>query len=265
MTWFKVDDRFGDHPKVIAAGNAAVGMWIRCGAWCAQHGADGRVPKQLLSRFGTQTQANRLVEVGLWQDGGDVYVFRDWAEYQPLAAETQARRRERADAGKRGAEARWEKERMATAMAVASSTSMPPTRPDPTRISTPTNNSKSVEPDPAGGGFDQRYAEALDHAVQAELDRTHPAPRNPQAWAKAVRARIDRDHGAEISRAVKAGHPLGIPPQQRVADKADHARSFTAGLWHTGLSADEVFAEALEVHPSQHEAITAELQTRDPT
>lgn len=33
MTWFKVDDGFYDHPKVDQLPNAAVGLWVKCGAW----------------------------------------------------------------------------------------------------------------------------------------------------------------------------------------------------------------------------------------
>lgn len=29
MPWFRVDDDFALHPKAIAAGNAALGLWVR--------------------------------------------------------------------------------------------------------------------------------------------------------------------------------------------------------------------------------------------
>ncbi|STD70923.1 Uncharacterised protein [Corynebacterium ulcerans] len=33
MTWFKVDDGFYDHPKFLDVPNAAVGLWVKAGAW----------------------------------------------------------------------------------------------------------------------------------------------------------------------------------------------------------------------------------------
>ena len=33
--WFKVDDNLALHPKVLGAGNAAMGMWVRAGSWSA--------------------------------------------------------------------------------------------------------------------------------------------------------------------------------------------------------------------------------------
>lgn len=32
MPWFVVDDSAHSHPKFIKAGNAAVGLWMRCGS-----------------------------------------------------------------------------------------------------------------------------------------------------------------------------------------------------------------------------------------
>ena len=35
MAWFKVDDKLAFHPKVLTAGNTAIGLWVRAGAWSA--------------------------------------------------------------------------------------------------------------------------------------------------------------------------------------------------------------------------------------
>ena len=52
MPWFKVDDRLAHHPKVMAVGNAAMGLWVRAGSWSAAHLTDGYVPTELLSTLG---------------------------------------------------------------------------------------------------------------------------------------------------------------------------------------------------------------------
>ncbi|MFM9368162.1 mucin-2 [Streptomyces sp. Da 82-17] len=70
MTWFKIDDSAHMHPKVIAAGNAALGLWLRCGAYCAQHLTEGAVPAAVAKQYGTGPQAAKLVKVGLWHEHG---------------------------------------------------------------------------------------------------------------------------------------------------------------------------------------------------
>jgi len=41
MPWFKVDDTLAFHAKVVAAGNAAMGLWVRAGAHSMQQLTDG--------------------------------------------------------------------------------------------------------------------------------------------------------------------------------------------------------------------------------
>ncbi|MFM9368090.1 mucin-2 [Streptomyces sp. Da 82-17] len=70
MSWFKIDDSAHTHPKVIKAGNAAVGLWVRCGAYCAQHLTEGHVPGAIAKQYGTAPQARKLVASGLWHEAG---------------------------------------------------------------------------------------------------------------------------------------------------------------------------------------------------
>ncbi|MEU6582837.1 hypothetical protein [Nocardia sp. NPDC046763] len=105
MPWFRIDDQAAFHAKIVAAGNAAVGLWARAGAWSAGALTDGFIPKHMVATLGTTSQAKRLVQVGLWTaaDGGG-YQFHQWAERQPYSkAETE---RKRAEARERMARAR---------------------------------------------------------------------------------------------------------------------------------------------------------------
>jgi hypothetical protein len=70
MPWFKIDDSAYSHPKFVRAGNAALGLWLRCGAYSAQHLLEGHVPGFIAKAFGTDPQARKLVVVGLWHDFG---------------------------------------------------------------------------------------------------------------------------------------------------------------------------------------------------
>lgn len=84
------------HPKAVSAGNAAMGLWVRAGSWCAAHLTDGSLPRAMVKPLGGRTRdANRLVEVGLWDQpfgpDGD-FVFRDWDHYQKSKAQVEAKR-----------------------------------------------------------------------------------------------------------------------------------------------------------------------------
>lgn len=93
MTWFRIDDNFALHPKVLAAGNAAIGLWARAGAWSAQMLTDGRVPADIIPVLGgRQEDADALVRVGLWTETLHGYEFHDWQGRQPTKAEVEARR-----------------------------------------------------------------------------------------------------------------------------------------------------------------------------
>lgn len=92
MPWFRIDDKAHSHPKLIKAGNAALGLWLRCGSYAAQHLTDGIVPGVVAELYGTKPQAAKLVKAGLWHEHGHNcpsgcpdpapgdYVFHDFLE-----------------------------------------------------------------------------------------------------------------------------------------------------------------------------------------
>ena len=94
MPWFKVDDTLALHHKAVAAGNSAMGLWVRAGSWSMQTLSDGFIPDVIVSTLGSHGQAKKLVEVGLWDRLATGYAFHEWSERQPTKAEV---RQERAD------------------------------------------------------------------------------------------------------------------------------------------------------------------------
>lgn len=107
MAWFKADDQLPFHPKVLAAGNAAMGLWIRAGTWSSSQLTDGFIPTAIASAMANECDADALVDANLWDrvDGG--YQFHDWADFQPSAEEEREKRAARKRAGRKGAAARW--------------------------------------------------------------------------------------------------------------------------------------------------------------
>lgn len=94
MAWFKVDDGFHSHPKVLDLSPSSIGIWALMGSWSAGYLTDGCVRANIIERFGgTSQNIAELVNSGLWIDNGDgTYQFKDWDEYQPKKVDIEAER-----------------------------------------------------------------------------------------------------------------------------------------------------------------------------
>lgn len=115
MPWFKVDDQLATHPKVVAAGNAAMGLWARAGSWSAQQLTDGHIPAAMVAVLGGRpADARKLVQVGLWDIAGDGYRFHDWEEYQPTRGVVEAQRSNRSSSATLANHKRWHAKRGVT-------------------------------------------------------------------------------------------------------------------------------------------------------
>lgn len=191
MTWFKVDDNLALHPKVLAAGNAAMGLWVRAGSWCAANLTDGSLPTAMVSPLGGRRRdAERLCEVGLWGkvDGG--YQFKNWPEYQPTKVEI---KRDREATAKRVSEWR-ERQRNTVTNTVTNGVQTAP-RPVPSRPERTTPNGVVEEDTPRRSRETllpstwqptpehiHRAAEtSLDLLVEAEKFRAHAATNERRA------------------------------------------------------------------------------------
>lgn len=112
MPWFVVDDSAHSHPKMVKAGNAAVGLWMRCGSYAAQHLTDGIVPGDIARMYGTAPQINKLVKLRLWHPSGHAcegcqqppagdYVMHDYLTYNPTRKQVVDRRSKAAEKKRR--------------------------------------------------------------------------------------------------------------------------------------------------------------------
>lgn len=164
MSWFKVDDSFHGHPKVLSIPRrdrlAAIGLWATAGSWCAQHLTDGRFGRHMIEEFGgAEKHATALVRVGLWEENADGSLsFHDWIDWQPTREHVLERR---AAEAKRKQDWRDRKREKATRpqsvpagqerdtggtdagtdAGVRDSSALPdPTRPDPTVVPNGTTN-----------------------------------------------------------------------------------------------------------------------------
>lgn len=106
MAWFKVDDYFYDHPKVLECSTAAIGLWTLAASYASRHLTDGFVSNRCAERFGSDEEILELVSSGLWEETEGGYLFHDWHKYNPSASRIQEIRRKRAEAGRKGGKAR---------------------------------------------------------------------------------------------------------------------------------------------------------------
>ncbi|RPH75613.1 hypothetical protein EHM76_01250 [bacterium] len=93
MPWFKVDDGFHSHPKVIDLPLEAAGLWAKAGSWSADQLTDGFVPNKILKHLGGKVRvAEQLVTAKLWEKVEDGYQFHDWKQHQPTKTQVLERR-----------------------------------------------------------------------------------------------------------------------------------------------------------------------------
>lgn len=206
MPWFKVDDNLAFHAKVIAAGNAAMGLWVRAGSWSAQQLTDGHIPAHMIASLGKPAEAKRLVDVRLWHEVEGGYEFHQWTDEgrrQPTREEVETKR---AEDRERKAAARAEGARKAAELRAASNGSPPgqtedsegnpsgvrPTRPDPTRPKELKNTPRA----PRSVRADDPDFAAFWSVYPKRVDKGHAL----KAWTKAIKEAEPADilRGAKV-------------------------------------------------------------------
>jgi len=135
--WTKLDDGFLGHPKILAAGDQCELLYVRALVYSARYLTDGFISRAALASLTRAKRpeelADKLVEVGLWEDDFDEDGWRihDYHDYNPSAEEV---KRERAAARDRMKNVRANKRRTSpeqTQNFAACSDSPYPSRPDP--------------------------------------------------------------------------------------------------------------------------------------
>lgn len=102
MPWFRLEDGFHSHPKVILAGNEAVGLYVRCGTYAAQHLTDGFIPEHVALLYGTPELTETLVRAKLWRRTRGGWHMPDYLDFNPSREAVEKERKARAER-----QARW--------------------------------------------------------------------------------------------------------------------------------------------------------------
>lgn len=104
MTGFaKLSDNFWRNPKIRSTNVRGSFLYVLAISYSSDHDTDGRIDRFALQAIGgTKAIAAYLVERNLWEEDGDGWRIHDWADHNLTSAE-------RAERGKKGADARWKK------------------------------------------------------------------------------------------------------------------------------------------------------------
>jgi hypothetical protein len=182
MAWGKVDDNFAFHPKVLQAGNEAIGLWTRAMSYSCQQLTDGFIPVEAVAALGADASvASRLVQSGLWDEAEGGWAFHQWSQYQPSGADVKARRDQisakRSEAGKKGMSTRWDNKTDNKPIANEYQTYNPEPEPEPE----PNTTSKEVVLT-----RDNPNEKLFDHFWEIWPKRVGKADAR-KAWAKALK------------------------------------------------------------------------------
>ena len=108
MAWFRLEAGWFRHPKQRAAGKDGRELWLSMCNYAIEQEVDGIVPKSMLNVCAAEAEVKpaptiqRLVEIGLIDDGGDNWIIHDWLDWQMSKAELDEMRIARSQAGRKG-------------------------------------------------------------------------------------------------------------------------------------------------------------------
>ena len=97
-TWVRVSDTLTWHRKTLAAGNEAMGLWVRALSYCGQQMNDGAVPREIIPAMGASfALADELVAAGFWLVTETGWQFDGWDEWQSTRTEIDGKRQANAE------------------------------------------------------------------------------------------------------------------------------------------------------------------------
>lgn len=241
MSWFKLDDQFHSQPKVIAAGNAAIGLYCRLGTYCADKLTDGFVPTSVARSFmGTSKELRALTTCPipdtrpLLDEVPGGYLMRDYLDYNPSRAAVLAERDKAKDRMARG-RARSADVRANNRANVGRSS----VGPDPVPlVNTSENNDDYSHTRPSSSSsFDEQIAWRWEIAVLVS-ERSKTRRQSVQSYATGVLTRIANERARDLDAwylegltpvqvadivepaepQISPNHPSNLPPDTRSAE-----------------------------------------------
>lgn len=145
MPWGMICDTLAFHHKTMAAGNEAMGAWVRMLSWTQANGMDGFVSAETAAAIASAEVLARLEAAGRIDPAIGGWVLHNHLKYNHSHAEYMARKGQRKDAGKRGGLAKALAGATAGATAGAIAGTLAKTCPIPIPIPTDPDSLPTVE------------------------------------------------------------------------------------------------------------------------
>jgi len=98
VTWFKLDDGWWSHRKVLPVSLEARGLWITAACWSSQHLTDGVIDMATLRAITGVSEktlrrcSDELAKQGLWNVRAESVRIHDWEKYQFTREQVEAKR-----------------------------------------------------------------------------------------------------------------------------------------------------------------------------
>lgn len=103
-----------DHPKIAALSPEAIVAHLQMVVYARKYGTNGEIPMAIAMRFASQAldelASNDPESPSIIRNDDGTVTIHGYADMQETAEQVQARRQARAEAGRRGAESRWQKD-----------------------------------------------------------------------------------------------------------------------------------------------------------
>lgn len=156
MAWAKLDDGMPTHPKVMAAGPMAFALDVAAICYSNKHLTDGFIathalPAVLPGMSSPKRHADKLVEVGRWDQVDTGWQIHDFHDFQPTADHQREVSRKRSEAGSKGGRRSTSKTEAMSKQNASVLLKPGPARPVPTPEQ---DHSSSTDVDHDDGGFE---------------------------------------------------------------------------------------------------------------
>lgn len=186
MTWFRIDDGFWSHPKVVGLSDSAIALWTRAGAYACQHLTDGVIAAPVLRLVGEKDAAEELIGAGLWEKVPGGYAFHDWAEYQETSTAVKDRRAAARDRQRKSRAAREAKKAATQSGSGEATAPVTPVSHVTDDVTSQEVSEKFSSPDPTVG----RVGTTSLPSLPLVADATREEPPRPSATTDRAPARI---------------------------------------------------------------------------
>ena len=91
---------------MLSAGNAATGLWVRCGTWSSSYLTDGFIPMDIVRSMGRRADIERAITARLWVPTDEGMLMPDYLDYNPSRGDVERRRKDDSERKRRVARER---------------------------------------------------------------------------------------------------------------------------------------------------------------